>query len=135
MKPHTTQRHRKPVYRAFPITIYEALAASAVAVAVISWVFFSIDLSGVETGGAVAIFTLITLLIPFTIWRTSKWRKANRNIPSNRTGDWLKGQFEIWQSRIKSRDAAILALLPPLSVAIGLALIAIVAQLIAAHLI
>lgn len=134
MTHQTTSNERKPVYRAFPITIYEALAGSAVAIAVISWVFFSVDLSGVETGGAVAAFTVITLLIPFTIWRMSKWRKVNRDVPSSRTRDWLKGQFEVWQTRLKGRDAAILALLSPLSVVVGLAIIAVIARLAADHL-
>lgn len=134
MKPDTKDSHKKPVYRAFPITIYEGLVASAVTVAIVCWFFFSVDLSGMEAGAAVTIFTVIIMLIPFILWRTSKWRKANRNIPSNRTRDWLKGQFEVWQTRLKSRDAAILALLPPLSVAIGFAIITVVARLVAGHM-
>ena len=59
MKPDSKDSRKKPVYRAFPITIYEALVASAVTVAIVCWFFFSIDLSGIEAGAAVTIFTSI----------------------------------------------------------------------------
>lgn len=123
---HKQDDRNGTICRTFPRAFYAALTASVLAILLVCWTFFSEDLATAMPTAVVTIFALIWLIIPIALWR--QIRGGLRRGPLR---DWLNSRVEVWQTRLKGWDAAVLALLPPLSVAVGLALLSLVAQLAA----
>lgn len=77
-------------------------------------------------------FFLIAAAIPFLIWRT--WRRhPDTQAPAESTPslrDWMSGEFETWQGRIKGKEAAINILLPIAASAVGMTAFTIVAYVV-----
>lgn len=66
--------------------------------------------------------------LPYQLWRVRRHGHDPRDMSlSHRTlWGWLNADLDIWQARIKGRDAAVAILLPIVAVSIGLLCLAIV---------
>ena len=102
--------------------IYKALAGFALWMVIAAWIFFSGQGYASFILTVVTGFFLIAAAIPFLIWRV--WRtRSNASAAETRKppfSDWLRGEFETWQGRVESRDAAVEVLLPLGIAAIGM---------------
>ena len=102
--------------------IYKALAGFALWMVIAAWIFFSGQGYASFILTVVTGFFLIAAAIPFLIWRV--WRtRSNASAAEIRKppfSDWLRGEFETWQGRVESRDAAVEVLLPLGIAAIGM---------------
>ncbi|HVY00666.1 MAG TPA: hypothetical protein VHA55_12850 [Pseudorhodoplanes sp.] len=80
---------------------------------------------------AVTGFFIVAMTIPFVSWRV--WRRHGGATTGGRSEglrDWTAGECDVWQSRLRGREAAIQTLLPISAVAFGLTAIGIVMLLI-----
>lgn len=115
-----------------PLVVYAALIGLVAWMALASWGFAGAgyaDLSlAVVTG-----FLIMVIAIPLVLWRV--WR-ANSG-PSERKhkpfADWMAGDFETWQDRVKGRNAAAEIILPIAAAAVGMTALAIVFHYAASH--
>lgn len=102
--------------------IYKALAGFALWMVIAAWIFFSGQGYASFILTVVTGFFLIAAAIPFLIWRV--WRtRSNPSAAEIRKppfSDWLRGEFETWQGRVESREAAVEVLLPLGIAAIGM---------------
>jgi len=101
--------------------IYKALAGFALWMVIAAWIFFSGQGYASFILTVVTGFFLIAAAIPFLIWRVWRTRSnASAEIRKPPFSDWLRGEFETWQGRVESRDAAVEVLLPLGIAAIGM---------------
>jgi hypothetical protein len=120
--------HNKPVFDQLHPTIYKAAIGLIAWFAVSAWVFF--DRRG-DIGLSLAFVTLLLLvaiLLPVMLslaWRRDR-RRHDQGLQQPRFRDWLKGDFAVWGSKLRSAHAAIDMLLPLAAVAFGLTAIGIV---------
>lgn len=124
--PHAETEQDRPVYGNFPPAVYEALLGTGAAIVVICWLFFAEDFASAVPTAAITVFTVISLGLPFGLWAI-----AGDKLHSERLRTWMNGRLEIWQTWLKGRDAVLLALLPPCSIVVGLAVMSLIAQLAA----
>jgi hypothetical protein len=110
--------------------IYEMIVGLAVLFVLSAWGFFAPNdtyyLLAVVTG-----FVFIAVFLPFQLWRARRHGHDPRDTSlSHRTlGGWLNADLDVWQARIKGRDAATGILLPVAAVAIGMLCFAIILHL------
>jgi len=73
-------------------------------------------------------FVLFAMFLPFQLWRVRRHGHDPRDTSlSHRTfGGWLNADLDVWQTRVKGKDAAAAILLPIAAVAVGLLCLAIV---------
>lgn len=73
-------------------------------------------------------FIMAAISLPYQLWRVQRHGHDPRDTSlSHRTfAGWLNADLDIWQARIKGRDAATAILLPIAAVAIGLLCLTIV---------
>lgn len=73
-------------------------------------------------------FILAAVGLPYQLWRVRRHGHDPRDTSlSHRSlAGWLDADFDVWQTRVKGRDAAAAILLPIAAVAIGLFCLAIV---------
>jgi len=127
------QRSNRPRTGALHPVVYRINAALLLWMVLAAWGFAGrhggyIGLALAVVSGLVA----ITVLIPFVLWRI--WRAcrpaAQRSEPAPGSfHDWLLGDLETWQGRLKGADAAVQAILPLAAGAIGMTAFAIVKHL------
>ena len=69
--------------------------------------------------------------LPYQLWRVRSHGHDPRNMSlSHRTlWGWLNADLDVWETRIKGRDAAVAILLPIVAVSVGLLCLAIVLQI------
>lgn len=79
----------------------------------------------------VAVSFVIAMGLPYLLWRAWRSRIGGRQIVAETLRDWSAGECDMWQCRIRGRDAAIQALPPIAVVAVGLSAIGIVLLLVA----
>ena len=80
-------------------------------------------------------FFVMAMGVPYLLWLT--WRNQTRADRDNTESlrDWSRGDYEIWQCRLKGREAAIQVLLPIAAVAVGMTVIGIVLLLVEYHVV
>lgn len=105
--------------------VYGAIVALACLLVGSVWGFFAED----DVGYVLAVvsgFVFASILIPFQLWRIHRrYGQQSGNHPRATIIHWLAGDFDTWQARVKSREAAIEILLPIAAVAFGMAAFAI----------
>jgi hypothetical protein len=118
----------KPVFDQLHPTIYKAAIGLIAWFAVAAWVFF--DRRG-DIGLSLAFVTLllvVAIALPLMLslaWRRERMRH-DQGERQPRFRDWLRGDFAVWGSKLRSTHAAIDMLLPLAAVAFGLTAIGIV---------
>ena len=107
--------------------IYETIAALALLFVIGAWGFFAPNdtyyLLEVVTG-----FVFVAVFLPFQLWRVRRHGHDPRDTSLSHRSfrNWLDAELDIWQGRIKGRDAAAGILLPVAAVAIGMICFAII---------
>ncbi|MHB1219210.1 MAG: hypothetical protein ACYC1L_13535 [Alphaproteobacteria bacterium] len=74
--------------------------------------------------GIVALFTLVSLSLPFLLARLA--RSGRQGVPFPR---WRRGELEIFTGRMRASEAALLILIAPLASVVGLAALCLIALL------
>ena len=74
--------------------------------------------------GIVALFTLVSLSLPFLLARLA--RSGKSSVPFLR---WRRGELEIHTGRMRASEAALLILIAPIASAVGLAALCLIALL------
>ena len=104
--------------------IYKVAAGLFALFAVAAWAtFFRTGETG-ENLVAVTFLFVVAGMIPYLLWLS--WKHHQTPQPtlegSQPFRDWTNATVEVWGSRVKGKDAAINALLPIASVAVGMVL-------------
>jgi hypothetical protein len=132
MAKNASRSNRPRSDRLHPL-IYKAIVGLALWTILAAWGFFG---DRGYTGLALAVVTgffIVAMALPSLLWRT--WRNNRRPaLPTLGEApdtirpfrDWLFGDLETWQGRLKGWDAAVAILLPIAAVAIGMTAFAIV---------
>jgi hypothetical protein len=98
--------------------IYQAIVGLTLWLVVSVWVFFGGDYNEL-TFAVVSVFFLIVMAIPYLLWRV--WRRDSGTTQDHESfREWVAGDFETWQGRQKSSNAAVEILLPIIAVAFGM---------------
>jgi hypothetical protein len=122
-----SQQASKPVVRVLHPAVYVALVGLTLWLAVAIW-GFGYDgqtdyLLAIVTG-----FLVIAVTIPSTL-ALMVHRQGNSDEKSSAKisfREWMAGDFDTWQDRVKGRNAAVEVLLPMAAIAIGMTAFAIV---------
>ncbi|HXE29044.1 MAG TPA: hypothetical protein VN656_11045 [Stellaceae bacterium] len=107
--------------------IYETIAALALLFVIGAWGFFAPNdtyyLLAIVTG-----FIFVAVFLPFQLWRVQRHGHDPRDTSLSHRSfwNWLDAELDVWQGRIKGRDAAAGILLPVAAVAIGMICFAII---------
>src|SRR5262249_10184544 len=74
------------------------------------------------------VFILAAIGLPYQLWRVRRHGHDRRDTSlSHRTlWGWLDADLDIWETRVRGRDAAVAILLPIVAVSVGLLCLAIV---------
>ena len=122
---------RAPVFKQLHPVIHKTLACLALLLALASWGYL------VDAGGTAYILAVVTaflftaVVIPFELWRIWRRDRASRAPRVEESfHDWAAGRVEVQDHTMRSRDAAIEALLPLGGAAISMAIFAIVLRLV-----
>jgi hypothetical protein len=103
--------------------VYFAMLALTLLLVLAAWSFAGTG-DAAANMAVVSVFAVIALAIPLVLFRI--WRHRPRpDATRDRIADWLAGDLELWQGRVKASDGALIALLPVASVAVGMLLFAI----------
>jgi hypothetical protein len=115
--------------------IYKLIVGVAAWMALAAWGFFRQSgyiglVLAVITG-----FLLVVVGIPYILWRIWRGGRSEMRTPAEREGegslgDWLNGDLDIWQGRLKGLDAMVSILLPLMAVAVGMTTFAILWRLV-----
>jgi hypothetical protein len=131
MNNETVRPNRPASDRLHPL-IYLALVSAALAFALAVWTFagdrYTDYILVIVTG-----FALIAVGLPMILSRVGQTSagskpRAHRSEPLR---EWIQGDFETWQDRVKGANAAVEILLPLSAIAIGMVAIGIVLHLTA----
>jgi hypothetical protein len=90
------------------------------------WVLFSRSYYGVLLFGVVTFLVGIFVALPWLLFRFDR-KSADPSAPSFRS--WLDGDFETASGPMDAREAAVLILLVPLSIAVGMTAFGVLALL------
>jgi len=129
MNKDTVRPNRSASQQLHPL-IYLALVGAALAFALAAWTFaddsYTDYILAIVTGFALTAVGLPLILS--RVGRTSADSKprAHRSEPLR---EWMQGDFETWQDRVKGANAAVEILLPLSAIAIGMLAIGIVLHL------
>jgi hypothetical protein len=120
--------HNRPVFDQIHPKLYAGAIGLMAWFALAAWILFDRqDDIGLPLA-IVSLFFFVAVLVPLAL--ALVWRRHRAPQPSHpdRTSlrDWSAGDFAVWGSRVRGRDAAIDLLLPLAAVAFGLTAIGIV---------
>ncbi len=111
--------------------VYKAMIGLGAWMALSAWGFFASD----HTGYFLAIvtgFVFMVIVLPFQLWRIRRHGHDPR-LKSEEgriaLADWLSGDFDAWQERLKGWDALAGSLLPIAACALGMMVFAILFRL------
>ena len=110
--------------------IYGIIAALALLFVLGAWGFFAPNdtyyLLEIVTG-----FVFIAVFLPFQLYRVRRHGHDPRDTSLSHRSfwNWLDAELDVWQGRIKGRDAAAGILLPVAAVAVGMICFAIIINL------
>jgi hypothetical protein len=125
-------RHNRPPATGLHPLVYLSLLGFTLWFVLAAWGFAVGDGYADYLLAIVSGFFLIAAAIPLALWR--QWRNSGGADGSlEKSGsirEWLSGNFQTWQARLKGTDAAIMALLPFAAVAIGMTAFAIVLHVV-----
>jgi hypothetical protein len=120
--------HNRPVSQRLHPFVYKAIVGLAL-VFVLAVSGFAGDSYAGYLIVVVAGLVFVALALPYVLWRI--WRShQDPDEPREKEtfGDWVDGDFQGWQDRVKAGDAAIEALLPIAAVAFGMVAFSIVSN-------
>lgn len=111
--------------------VYKAAIGLVALFVLAAWVTFDRQ-SDIELPLAIlSVLLFVAVLLPYLLWRI--WRTGQERPPTLTSNmgfrKWMKGSTEVWQSKLRSSDAAIDMLLPLAAVALGLLALGIVFNL------
>jgi hypothetical protein len=122
-----SMRRNVPAATALHPAVYVMLAACTLWMIAAAWIFFAGSLyAGLQL--AVATF-FAAMFLGTPLWLLSQSRRSRSDTPEFR--EWAEGEFELAESRIEARHAAIMVLTAPVAVTVGLTSIGVVAWLAA----
>jgi hypothetical protein len=107
-------------------TVYKCAGGLVFLFVISAWALFD---RRQDTGlplGMMSFLLLIAVALPYVLWRQWHYGRQRREDAPGAFGTWVSGQVDVWQSRLKGRDAMIDALLPLAAVAFGLLAIGII---------
>lgn len=104
--------------------VFRAGAAMAAGMSVAVLIFLGRDGQLDYLIGIVALFTLVSLSLPFLLARLA--RAGKQGIPFLR---WRRGELEIFTGRMRASEAALLILIAPMASIVGLAALCLIALL------
>ena len=129
------KRFDHPVTNQIHPFVYRAIALLALWFVLGAWGFFA---PAGYIGLALAVvsaFVLVAVGLPFVLSRFAKKRR-DLDATAKRPGslrDWLAGDFDTWQARLRAREAVVAILLPLLAGAVGMTAFAIVLHIAVHH--
>lgn len=111
--------------------VYKAAIGLVALFVVAAWVTFDRQ-NDIELPLAIlSVLLFVAVLLPYLLWRI--WRTGQDQPPTLTSNKgfrkWMKGSTQVWQSKLRSSDAAIDMLLPLAAVALGLVALGIVFDL------
>ncbi len=116
-----------------PLPVYAALVGLVAWMALAAWGFAGPGYADLSLA-VVTLFLLIAVGLPFILWRVARANRAPDRTENRASfSDWMSGQFETWQDRVKGRNAAIEIALPIAAAAAGMTAFAIVFHYAAIH--
>jgi len=128
-------RHNRPVSDDLHPWIWGALIALTAIFVLGAWGF---DLKGNGDAGyliaVVSGFFLMAVTLPLiSLHIARKYRDAGKDEPHKKVAlrNWLAGDLQTWQHRLKGSEAAIMIILPFAAAAVGMVAIAIVLHVVA----
>jgi hypothetical protein len=114
-------RHNQPVSDKLHRHVYQAVVGLTLWFIVAAWLLFSGGPDADSFLIALTAFFLIAVAIPLSIWLVwSKQGPGAGRAPGLPLRDWLSGDFDTCQYRLRGSEAAIQVLLPIAAVAFGL---------------
>lgn len=114
-------RHNQPVSNELHRRVYQAVAGLTLWFIAAAWLLFSGGADADLFLTALTAFFLIAMAIPLAIWLV--WSKQGAGAgrgPGMPLRDWLSGDFDTCQYRLRGSEAAVQVLLPIAAGAIGL---------------
>lgn len=112
--------------------VYKAAVGLVLCFAVSAWVFFDRRNDIAELLGFVSFLLLIAVVLPLVLWRVWREQQPDAVDDSRPFRLWASGDFRVWGGQLKGSHAAVDALLPLASVALGLTALGIVFAVVAA---
>lgn len=107
--------------------VYKTMIGCVVLLVGAAWAFLGREGDSALSAAVVTAFALAAVLTPLWLWRLSRRRAGART--SFR--EWTDSEFECADGRVEARDAAIMVLIAPLAVAVGLSALFVIALLVA----
>jgi hypothetical protein len=114
-------------YSHLPFGLYGIMIGLAALFVVGAWGFAGTDYGGLALAAVTMLF-LVAVILPLALFfGAGRQNTTRRNMTLK---DWMHGEFETSQDRVKSSNAMIEILLPLGAVAVGIAVFAIVLHLV-----
>lgn len=120
-------RRNVPTESGLHPVVYKALAGCVVWIVAATFLFFGRDSYAALQLAIVAFFCAAFLLVPFILWAI--WHREN---PQQMTPDfktWSSHELQTASGPVEAREAAIMVLLAPMSVAMGITVTSLIAFL------
>jgi hypothetical protein len=111
--------HAPPSDRLHPL-IYKLAIGFVLCFVVSAWIFFDRQGDASLMLAVASYLLLVAVLLPLIMWRA--WRKHTRPVAGHTMPfrNWIAGEFETQESRLRGSHAAIDMLLPLAAVGLGL---------------
>jgi hypothetical protein len=125
--------HNKPVFDYFHPKVYAIAMGFVVWFALAAWAFFDHKFDRIDDMAlplamvsALLLFAVLLLAALTSTWRRHRVADERGDAPSLAFRDWRRGDFAVWDGKLKTAQAAIDMLLPLGAAAIGLTAIGVV---------
>ena len=121
------QLPKRSAFTDLPIGLYGIMIGLAALFVIGAWGFAGSDYSGLALAAVTMLF-LVAVILPLALFFGAGRRNTTRREMPLR--EWMNGEFETSQDRVKGSNAMIEILLPLAAVAVGIAVFAIVLHLV-----
>lgn len=108
-------------------TVYKALAGCVVWIVAATFLFFGRDSYTTLQLAIVAFFCAAFLILPFALWAI--WYRENPQPKAPAFSQWATHELQTASGPVEGREAAIMILLAPMSVALGITVTSLIAFL------
>lgn len=120
-------RRNVPTETALHPVVYKALASCVAWIVGATFLFFGRDSYAALQLAIVAFFCAAFLLVPFILWAI--WRRDNPQQTAPDFKTWASHELQTASGPVEGREAAIMILLAPMSVTMGITLTSLIAFL------
>lgn len=107
--------------------VYKALAGCVIWIVAATLLFFGRDSYAALQLAIVAFFCAAFLLVPFALWAI--WHRENPQHKAPGLKQWASHELQTASGPVEGREAAIMILLAPMSVALGITMTSLIAFL------